>query len=245
MDEDVESDTSGYFRKILTSLMTAGRSESNEVDLKLVRQDTDDLIDAGVKKWGTDESKFNQIFGTRSYAHLRQVFIEYEKKSGKPIDDAIKSEMSGNLQKAYLALVNNIRSRPVYFAKEIKKAIGGLTTDEHSLNRIIVSRCEIDTVQIKKEYKLLFENAMDEEVKDDVSGDYGELLVLLLQDPSERTYENNEPEEEHVVEEVPEPVVEETPTLTKYENFNPSSDSEKLRTAMKGNFYLFKQKNLA
>lgn len=65
MENDVQSDTSGYFRKILTSLMTAGRSESNEVDLVQVRSDVDELIQAGVKKWGTDESKFNSIFCTR------------------------------------------------------------------------------------------------------------------------------------------------------------------------------------
>ncbi len=171
MEDDVQSDTSGHFRKILTSLMTAGRSESNEVDLVLVRKDVDELIKAGVKKWGTDESKFNAIFGTRSYAHLRQVFIEYESKNGKPIEDSIKNEMSGNLAKAYVALINNIRSRPVYFAKEVKKALKGLGTDEHSLNRIIVSRCEVDTVQIKAEYPLLFKSTMEKDIAGDVSGD--------------------------------------------------------------------------
>ncbi len=234
MEDDVQSDTSGHFRKILTSLMTAGRSESNEVDLVLVRKDVDELIKAGVKKWGTDESKFNAIFGTRSYAHLRQVFIEYESKNGKPVEDSIKNEMSGNLAKAYVALINNIRSRPVYFAKEVKKALKGLGTDEHSLNRIIVSRCEVDTVQIKAEYPLLFKSTMEKDIASDVSGDYAKLLVMLLKDPAERTYENMEPEEEHVIEEVDEPVVEETPTLSAVSNFNAASDSEKLRKAMKG-----------
>lgn len=110
----------------------------------------------------------------------------------------------------------------------------GLGTDEHTLNRIIVSRCEIDTIQIKEEYVKLFKETMENDIQGDVSGDYGDLLSLLLKDPSQRVYENNEPEEEHVIEEVPEPEIEETPTLVKYEKFNPSSDSGKLRKAMKG-----------
>lgn len=110
----------------------------------------------------------------------------------------------------------------------------GLGTDEHTLNRIIVSRCEIDTIQIKEEYNKLFNVTMIDDIKGDVSGDYSKLLILLLIDPSERTYENTEPEEEHVIEEIDEPVIEETPTLKPVSNFNPSSDSEKLRNAMKG-----------
>jgi hypothetical protein len=35
---------------------------------------------------------------------LRQLFEEYKNKNGKPIEDSIKSEMSGNLCKSYLAL---------------------------------------------------------------------------------------------------------------------------------------------
>ena len=45
------------------------------------------------------------------------------------MEDSIKSEMSGNLAKTYLALINNIRGRPAYFAREVKKALKGLGTD--------------------------------------------------------------------------------------------------------------------
>lgn len=65
MEDDVQGDTSGHYRKLLNSLMTANRPETNEVDMHLVRSDVDELIKAGVKKWGTDESKFNAIFGIR------------------------------------------------------------------------------------------------------------------------------------------------------------------------------------
>ena len=65
MDDDIMSDTSGSFKKLLYSLLAANRSEKNEVDMNLVHEDVEELIKAGVKKWGTDESKFNSIFGTR------------------------------------------------------------------------------------------------------------------------------------------------------------------------------------
>lgn len=65
MDDDIMSDTSGSYKKLLYSLLGGNRQEKNEVDMNLVREDVDELIKAGVKKWGTDESKFNTIFGTR------------------------------------------------------------------------------------------------------------------------------------------------------------------------------------
>ena len=37
-------------------------------------------------------------------------------------------------------------------------------TDEHTLNRIIVSRCEIDTKQIKEEYLKMFNKNMEQDL---------------------------------------------------------------------------------
>jgi annexin A7/11 len=104
MEDYISSDTSGQYKKLLISLTTANRPETNEVEMNKVEKDVDDLITAGIKKLGTDESKFNSVFGIRSFAHLRAMFEEYKRKSGEDIENSIKAEMSGNLAKTYLAL---------------------------------------------------------------------------------------------------------------------------------------------
>lgn len=58
----------------------------------------------GEGKWGTDESVFNSILVTRSYQHLRKVFAEYEQLVGHDIEKTIKSEFSGDVCKAFVAL---------------------------------------------------------------------------------------------------------------------------------------------
>ena len=53
---------------------------------------------------GTDEVKFNRVFAVESFPHLRLVFDEYRKLTGKDIESAIKSEMSGDVEDAFLAV---------------------------------------------------------------------------------------------------------------------------------------------
>ncbi len=65
MADDVSGDTSGDYRKLLLSLVAANRPETNDVNMNIVEKDVDDLIAAGIKKLGTDEAKFNEIFAKR------------------------------------------------------------------------------------------------------------------------------------------------------------------------------------
>ena len=70
---------------------------------------------------------------------------------------------------------------------------------------------------------------MEQDLLGDVSGDYASLLIALLKDPAHRTFEGpSEPEVPHEIVEVPEPVIEQTPTVKPVQNFNPANDCEGL-----------------
>lgn len=71
----MRSDTSGHYRNVLTSLLTATRPSGNMVDKTKARMDVEELIKAGVKKWGTDESKFVTILCTRRYKYCIPISI--------------------------------------------------------------------------------------------------------------------------------------------------------------------------
>ena len=66
-----------------------------------------------------------------------------------------------------------------YFATRVNKAVKGWGTNNNLLIRILVTRDEIDMPQIKKCYKELYKKDMLEDIKDDTSGDYRELLIEL------------------------------------------------------------------
>ena len=49
--------------------------------------------------------------------------------------------------------VKSVRDRPAYFAEKLYKSMKGAGTDEHTLTRIMVTRSEIDMVQIKQRFQ--------------------------------------------------------------------------------------------
>ena len=104
LEEDIAGDTSGHFKRLLIGLLQANRDESKEFDRNKAKQDAQAMHEAGEKKWGTDESRFNVILVSRSYAQLRATFQEYAKLANKDIEDTLKSEMSGDLLKGFLSV---------------------------------------------------------------------------------------------------------------------------------------------
>lgn len=67
LEEDIKSDTSGHFKKLLIALVQGQRPESNRINEDTVQNDAKQLFEAGSNKWGTDESKFIQILANRRF----------------------------------------------------------------------------------------------------------------------------------------------------------------------------------
>lgn len=111
---------------------------------------------------------------------MKATFDEYAKISGKDIIDSIKSETSGDLESGLKALITCSRNRPEFFAKCLNKALSGMGTKDHTLIRVIVSRCEIDLQSIKIAYQNKYGKSLCQAVSSDTSGDYKKLLLALV-----------------------------------------------------------------
>uniref|UniRef100_A0A671NGB0 Annexin n=1 Tax=Sinocyclocheilus anshuiensis TaxID=1608454 RepID=A0A671NGB0_9TELE len=160
LEEDVTGDTGGHFKRMLVVLLQA-------------------LFVAGEQKYGTDEGQFITILGNRSNAHLRRVFEEYRRLSGYEIEESIQRETSGTLQEVLLAVVKCARSVPGYFADSLYGAMKGAGTDDQTLIRIMVSRSEVDMLDIRAEFRKRFATSLHKMIQGDTSGDYRKALLLL------------------------------------------------------------------
>ncbi|XP_006000866.1 annexin A13 [Latimeria chalumnae] len=180
LESDVKSDTSGSVRCILVALLQANRDEGLEINEDLAGYDAKELYDAGTGRWGTDELAFNSVLAKRNYMQLRATFKAYEILHGKDIEEVIKSETSGDLQAAYLTIVQCVRDCQGYFAQHLYKAMKGAGTDEDALIRILVTRAEIDLQTIKEKYQEMYNKHLADAIKSDISGDFRKMLLALL-----------------------------------------------------------------
>ncbi|XP_035393536.1 annexin A8-like isoform X2 [Cygnus atratus] len=193
--ESLKSELSGDFERLIVALMyppfkydakelyDAMKGERDNatlyVDTALALQDAETLYAAGEKIRGTDEIQFITILCTRSATHLMKVFEEYQKLSGKSIEDSIKSETSGSLEDAMLAIVKCTRNIHCYFAERLYHALKGAGTRDGTLIRVIVSRSEVDLNLIKAEFKRIAGQSLSSMIVDDTSGDYKTALLNL------------------------------------------------------------------
>ncbi|XP_027714803.1 annexin A11 [Vombatus ursinus] len=179
LEEAIRSDTSGHFQRLLISLAQGNRDESTNVDLSLAQRDAQELYAAGENRLGTDESKFNSILCTRSRAHLTAVFNEYQRMTNRDIESSICREMSGDLEQGMLAVVKCLKNTPAFFAERLNKAMRGAGTKDRTLIRILVSRSEVDLLDIRAEYKRLYGKSLYHDITGDTSGDYRKILLKI------------------------------------------------------------------
>ncbi|XP_008324554.1 annexin A4 isoform X1 [Cynoglossus semilaevis] len=179
LEKDVCGDTSGMFQRVLVSLLSAGRDETEKVDDAQAVKDAKEIYEAGEGRWGTDEVKFLTVLCVRNMKHLLKVFDEYKKIAGRDIEDSIKREMSGSLQDVFLAIVKVIKNKPAFFAERLYKSMKGLGTTDSILIRVMVSRAEIDMLDIKAEFLKMYGKTLHSFIKGDTSGDYRKILLEL------------------------------------------------------------------
>uniref|UniRef100_A0A8C7QZN9 Annexin n=1 Tax=Oncorhynchus mykiss TaxID=8022 RepID=A0A8C7QZN9_ONCMY len=179
LEDAISGDTSGHFRRLLISLAQGNRDERETVDISVAKQDAQALYAAGENKVGTDESKFNAILCARSKPHLRAVFHEYQQMCGRDLEKSIDREMSGDLESGMVAVVKCIKNTPAYFAERLYKAMKGAGTKDKTLIRIMVTRSEVDMLDIRQEYVKTYGKSLYTDISGDTSGDYKKLLLKL------------------------------------------------------------------
>uniref|UniRef100_A0A8C2ZFG0 Annexin n=1 Tax=Cyclopterus lumpus TaxID=8103 RepID=A0A8C2ZFG0_CYCLU len=189
LEDAISSDTSGHFRRLLVSLSQGNRDEREAVDVSLAKQDAQKLYAAGENKVGTDESQFNAILCALhrmpsvvplSQPHMLTFFdTHFTRMCGRDIEKSICREMSGNVESGMVAVVKCIKNTPAYFAERLHKAMQGAGTKDETLIRIMVTRCEVDMLDIRQAYVKTYGKSLYNHISGDTSGDYKKLLLKL------------------------------------------------------------------
>ena len=165
LENEIMSETSGNFKRLLVSLCAGGRDESGVTDVYAAQRDATELLRAGELQIGTDESTFNMILCQRNYQQLRLVCEEYAKMTGHSLEKAIQKEFSGDIKDGLLAILESVNNKHGFFAERLKKSMAGIGTNDAQLIRILVTRSEVDLMDIKNVFESMFGKSLKSWIK--------------------------------------------------------------------------------
>ncbi|KAK1890976.1 Annexin A2 [Dissostichus eleginoides] len=156
LDKEVAGDTSGDFAKLLLALVQTKRDEPSNC-----------LYEAGVQRKGTDVATWISIMSQRSS------YSPYDMK------ESIRKEVKGDLEKSFLTLVECFENRQLYFANRLNEAMKSKGAREKVVTRIMVSRCEIDLMKIRSEFRKTHKRTLYQTIAEHTKGDYQKALLSL------------------------------------------------------------------
>ena len=76
--------------------------------------------------------------------------------------------------------VRNVIDRHGLFAESLYKSMKGIGTDDRRLIRVVVTRCDIDMLSIKRRFFELYGKTLESFIGGDTSGDYKRALLAMI-----------------------------------------------------------------
>ena len=178
--EEIKSETSGDYQKIVLRLLEGNRNINSSPNLENCTKIAKEIYEAGEGKLGTNEDIFINYITSLSKEELLYVCKEYHRNYKKLMLDVIDNEFSSNVKDILKFILYSIFSPSEFFAIQVHNSVVGLGTSDSKLIRTIISRADVDMKRIKKYYKKLYSKDMIEEVKDDISGSYQKIIEGLI-----------------------------------------------------------------
>ena len=175
LTSEIRSETSGDYKEALISLLQGNRPEEDMPNEILAAKQAKKLYKKGVGKWnGTDEHAFITIMTRSSPVQLKCIAEMYEKTYRQSLADAIKSEMSGDLEHILLSLLMD----PVeQWARNLRAAFKGAGTNDATVCRII-GGCNYEQLKaVQDKYYELYSRPLIEDVAEECSGDYKVAVI--------------------------------------------------------------------
>lgn len=175
------SSESNTFQTLMVALCSAKKEEDCCVCNDIAKEDANNLIEAD--DVFEPEGVFQDLICTRNVDQLRTTLREYQIAKGKSFLKLIKKSFSGEEKTAMLYIFRCLNNKADFFAEQLHEAMDGLGTSDDKLIRLIVTRCEIDMVEIKAAFQRLFGKSLKSFIKGDCSGDYRHALLALIDEP--------------------------------------------------------------
>ena len=183
LTKEIEKNFPAAIRQGLLNLLNIPRKVNEDPNKAECEKWAQNLIDAGVNNWVSNEELFKEIFVTRSPEELVLIARYYYQKTGDELITVVENKLTNKVRNFLSELLHNVINPQELFADKINRAF---KTDNTSLlNRILVARCQIDMEEICDMYQIKYSNTLQYDVAENTEGLYQLLCKHLV------NYKNN------------------------------------------------------
>jgi annexin A7/11 len=180
LEAEIDSETSGFFKKILLALLKGERNVNPIPDEQECGYCAKRLYNTQKEKKDNLQDAYLEIFTKKSREELANISRQYYSWYNKTLMEEIERLFSSDTRRIFKAIIYSLLSPSEYFAYRLNKAMKGISTKDTILIRILVTRDEIDISRIKRYFNQLYNKTLYDAVKKAVSGDYQKLLLELI-----------------------------------------------------------------
>ncbi|XP_072030132.1 uncharacterized protein [Amphiura filiformis] len=152
LEEDIKSEVKGQLRHLFLALIKGSRNEKMAAKSDIVETDASELMDDDPDRWTVNGGKLGELLSAASFDHIRAVLQEYDKVTDWELVQELKRTLSGDYKDAMLAMVKCLNNCASFLADQIHQVLTG-EADESALIRIMITRSEVDLLQIRRAYR--------------------------------------------------------------------------------------------
>lgn len=125
---------------------------------------------------GTDEKTLINILTERSNAQRQLIVKQYQEAYEQALKADLKGDLSGHFERVMVALVT---APAVFDAKQLKKSMKGMGTDEDTLIEILTTRTSRQMKEISQAYYTAYKKSLRDDISSETSGDFRKALLTL------------------------------------------------------------------
>lgn len=181
LEDELARVISGDILRNALILLNTERRVNPEPDLDEAREDAITLSRTPVTDWCKNEEIFTRIFAVKSAEELVVMSRYYFLIAKKILINTVESRMEGVMRHLFREILFNVVNPHELFAEKLKKAARGLGYTNNMLERILISRCEIDMHLIREYYENTFHLSLNDDIGCDTYGYHRKFLTALSQ----------------------------------------------------------------
>ena len=179
LQTDILNLKSNDFSKFLLTMLSTSRPNQQTISVNDAYNISKEIVRNGITTYGSDVNLFKEVFVEKSREDLILICRAFYELYKKSLYDSIEADLSGRNKKLLKGILFGVITPAQWFAKKVFKDIEGLGTDEKTLNRVLVSRAEIDMDAIREYYFRDNNTDIKNDIHGDTSGAYRKVLINL------------------------------------------------------------------